>query len=84
MQEIRTLAPGIGAYKLFLILRDIYEGKLMRRDRFYRLLRRKGLMLPALKRRHTTNSNHNYRRYKNRIKGYKPPTLKILWGADST
>ena len=84
MQEIRTLAPGIGAYKLFLILRDIYEGKLMRRDRFYRLLRRKGLMLPALKRRHTTNSNHNYRMYKNRIKGYKPPTLQLLWVADIT
>ena len=56
----------------------------MGRDSFYNLLRRKGLMLSPLKRRHTTNSNHNYRKYKNLIKDYKPKTLNRLWVADIT
>ena len=72
VQEIRREDPGIGAYKLFLMLKDIYGKRMFGRDRFYKFLHQKHLMLPAQKRRHTTNSNHNYRKYKNQIKGYKP------------
>lgn len=84
VRQIRSEAPGIGAYKLFLILRDIFNNKMIGRDKFYELMHRKGLMLPPLRRRHTTNSNHNYRKYKNLIKGFRPCGPNQLWVADIT
>lgn len=54
------------------------------RDKFYKLMRKHQLMLPALRRRHTTNSNHNYRKYKNLIKSFTPTVPNQLWVADIT
>jgi len=48
------------------------------------LMRRKGLMLPKPKPRHTTNSNHRYHKYKNLIKGFVPTAANQLWAADIT
>ena len=84
VREIRSEAPGIGAYKIFLILRDIYRNKMMGRDRFYDLMYRKGLMLSPSRRRHTTNSNHNYRKYKNLVRNFTPTAPGQLWVADIT
>ena len=56
----------------------------MGRDRFYSFLHRRHLMLTPGKRRHTTNSNHNYRKYKNLVKHYKPSNINRLWVADIT
>lgn len=83
-REIRDQAPGIGAFKLFLILKDIYPEQMMGRDSFYRLMHRHRMMLPPQRRRHTTCSNHNYHKYKNRIKGFVPCALNQLWVADIT
>ena len=47
VREIRAEDPGIGAYKLFLILKDIYGKRMFGRDRFYKFLHQKHLMLPA-------------------------------------
>ena len=85
VREIREEDPGIGGYKLWLMLiamfgRDFVPG----RDRFFVLLRRKGLMLPRPKPRHTTNSNHRYHKYKNLIKGFVPTAANQLWVADIT
>jgi len=85
VREIRSEDPGIGGYKLWLMLiamfgRDFVPG----RDRFFVLLRRKGLMLPKPKPRHTTNSNHRYHKYKNLIKGFVPVAANQLWAADIT
>lgn len=85
VREIRNEDPGIGGYKLWLMLigmfgRDFVPG----RDRFFVLLRRKGLMLPKPKPRHTTNSNHRYHKYKNLIKDIVPTTANQLWVADIT
>jgi len=85
VREIRSEDPGIGGYKLWLMLialfgRDFVPG----RDRFFVLLRRKGLMLPRPKPRHTTNSNHRYHKYKNLIKGFVPTAATQLWVADIT
>lgn len=85
VREIREVDPGIGGYKLWLMLtslfgRDFVPG----RDRFFTLLRRKGLMLPKPKPRHTTNSNHRYRKWKNLIKGFVPMAANQLWVADIT
>jgi len=85
VREIREQDPGIGGYKLWLMLiamfgRDFVPG----RDRFFVLMRRKGLMLPKPKPRHTTNSNHRYHKYKNLIKGFVPTAANQLWVADIT
>ena len=82
--EIREKDPGIGAYKLFLIIKEVYGKRMMGRDRFYRFMHQKRLMLVPPRRRHTTNSNHNYRKYKNLIKGFKPSGINQLWVADIT
>ena len=85
VKEIREEDPGIGGLKLWLMLialfgRDFVPG----RDRFFVLLRRKGLMLPKPKPRHTTNSNHRYHKWKNLIKGFVPVAANQLWVADIT
>ena len=85
VKEIRNEDPGLGGYKLWLMLislfgRDFVPG----RDRFFVLLRRKGLMLPKPKPRHTTNSNHRYHKWKNLIKGFVPTAANQLWVADIT
>lgn len=84
VREIREIAPGIGAYKLFLILKCIFLTEMPGRDRFYSLIHRHHLMLKPQKKRHTTNSNHNYRKYSNLIKGFKPFGINQLWVADIT
>ena len=85
VREIREEDPGIGGFKLWLMLiamfgRDFMPG----RDRFFVLLRRKGLMLPKPKPRHTTNSNHRYHKWKNLIKEFVPTAANQLWVADIT
>ena len=85
VKEIRDEDPGIGGYKLWLMLvsmfgRDFVPG----RDRFFVILRRRGLMLPKPKPRHTTNSNHRYHKWKNLIKGFVPTAANQLWVADIT
>ncbi|MBQ9667183.1 MAG: IS3 family transposase [Prevotella sp.] len=85
VREIREEDPGIGGYKLWLMLismfgRDFVPG----RDRFFVLLRHRGMMLPKPKPRHTTNSNHRYRKWKNLIKDFVPTAANQLWVADIT
>ena len=85
VREIREEDPGIGGYKLWLMLiamfgRDFVPG----RDRFFVLLRRKGLMLPKPKPRHTTNSNHLYHKYKNLTRDIVLTAANQLWVADIT
>ena len=85
VREIRGEDPGIGGYKLWLMLIDMFGRAFVPgRDRFYVLLRRKGLMLPKPKPRHTTNSNHRYHKYKNLIKDIVLTAANQLWVADIT
>ena len=85
VREIREDDPGIGGYKLWLMLIDMFGRSFVPgRDRFFILLRRKGLMLPKPKPRHTTNSNHRYHKYKNLIKGIMLTAANQLWVADIT
>jgi transposase InsO family protein len=84
VKDLRSQAPGIGAFKLFLILQDIYPDKMVGRDRFYKLMHDHNLMLKPERRRHTTNSNHNYRKYSNLIKEFRPTRINQLWVADIT
>ena len=85
VRDIRTEDPRIGGYKLWLMLTNMFGHELVPgRDRFFTLLRRKGLMLPKPKPRHTTNSNHRYHKWKNLIKNYMPVSANQLWVADIT
>ena len=85
VREIRTEDPRIGGYKLWLMLISLFGREYVPgRDRFFVILRRKGLMLPKPKPRHTTNSNHRYHKWKNLIKSYMPMEANRLWVADIT
>ena len=84
VRDIRGQAPGIGAYKLFVMLRELYPEEMKGRDWFYRLMHENHLMLKPLRRRHTTNSNHNYRKYNNLTKGISIVRANQLWVADIT
>ena len=84
VEGIRGQDPGIGAYKMHLMIKEVFPDAAPGRDRFYRLMHEKHMMLKPQRRRHTTNSNHNYRRYKNLIKGFRPTAANQLWVADIT
>lgn len=80
-----TIHPGIGGYKLWIMLMVLFgEDFMPGRDSFYRLLRRHRLMLPPPKPRHTTNSNHRYHKWKNLIRGFVPTSANQLWVSDIT
>lgn len=83
-RQIRAEAPGIGAYKMFVMLKDVFQEAMVGRDRFYKIINMNGLMLKPERRRHTTNSNHNYHKYKNLVKDFVPERPNQLWVADIT
>ena len=85
VREIRKEDPGIGGYKLWVMLCALFgSGFMPGRDSFYTLLRRHHLMLPPRKVRHTTSSNHRYHKWKNLVKGLVPTAANQLWVADIT
>ena len=82
---IRTEDPGIGCRKLWLMLCSVYgRDRMPGRDAFFRLLRRRGLVLSRPKPRRTTDSNHRYHKWKNLVRGYRPEAPDRLWVADIT
>lgn len=54
------------------------------RDKFYKIINNNGLMLKPQRRRHTTNSNHNYHKYKDLAKTLVVDGPNRLWVADIT
>ena len=85
VKEIREEDPGIGCFKLFIMICCVFgQDRVPGRDNFFKLLRRNKLMLNRPKPRHTTNSNHRYHKYKNRIKGFVPTGPNQLWVSDIT
>lgn len=85
VRDIRKEDPGIGGYKLWIMLCSLFgSGFMPGRDSFYMLLRRHHLMLASRKVRHTTNSNHRYHKWKNLVKGLVPTQANQIWVADIT
>ena len=57
----------------------------MGRDKFFDFLRAKNLLVPKLKNFHiTTNSKHQFHKYKNIVKGSVPTIPEQLWVSDIT
>ena len=84
-RQIRQLDPGIGGYKLWLMIKSMFlDDWTPGRDKFFALLQAYGLGLPRPKPRHTTNSNHHYHKYKNLIIGFVPTSAIQLWVSDIT
>ena len=85
VEAIRSEASGIGCRKLWLMLCSVFGRERMPgRDRFFRLLRRRGLVLARPKPRRTTDSNHRYHKWKNLVRGFTPTAANQLWVADIT
>ena len=85
VKVIREQDPGIGYYKLWLMMNRMFLcGWVPGRDSFLRLLRDFQLMQKRPKPRCTTNSNHRYRKYKNLIRGFVPTRPNQLWVSDIT
>lgn len=81
----RMMDSQMGGVKLHVLLtedlgRDIVRG----RDSFLKFLRRKGLMIPKKKPRHTTDSNHIYFKYPNLTIGLVSNYPNHVWYADIT
>lgn len=79
VEDIRRRAPGIGAYKLHLMIREGFPDAAPGRDRFYRLMHERHFMLRPPRKRHTTNPNHSYRKYRNMAKGGKPEAMNLFY-----
>lgn len=83
--EIRSLDPGIGYYKLWLMIKRMFQDDWVPgRDAFLKILRDFSLLQKRPKPRHTTNSNHRFRKYKNLVKGFVPTAPNQLWVSDIT
>lgn len=83
VMKIRRKHPMMGTGKLRHILKD--HPSMRGRDRFYELLSRHDLLIRKHKRhRYTTQSNHIYKKYPNRIKGLVPERTGQVWVSDIT
>ena len=81
----RSKAPLLGGVKLHAELTLLYGREIVGgRDAFLNFMRRQKLMLPARQARHTTNSNHLYRKYPNLTKGLRAEYPNHLWASDIT
>lgn len=80
---IRRRHPSMGTKKLRYLLKE--HPFMIGRDRLYELLSRHDLLIRKRKRyRYTTQSNHIYKKYPNRIKGMVPKSTHQIWVSDIT
>jgi len=75
----------MGGVKLYTELSALYGHQVTGgRDAFLKFMRREKLMLPIRKPRHTTKSNHLYKKYPNLIKEIKACYVNHIWVSDIT
>ena len=85
VEYYRWLWPRLGGVKLHLILKEELGVEITGgRDSFLRFLSDEGFVLPKLKRRRTTDSNHLYRKYPNLVKGFDVQHVNQVWVSDIT
>jgi len=83
----KKVGSRIGGLKLYGELKEDFNnhGIKIGRDKFYRFLRENNLLVPKIKNYHiTTNSKHQFYKYKNKIKDFTPTGPEQLWVSDIT
>ena len=83
----KKVGQRTGGIKLYAELKQDFINQEIKigRDKFYDLLRLHNLLVPKLKNYiTTTNSNHQFRKYKNLIKDQVPTRPEQLWVSDIT
>ena len=87
VDAIRKHQPRCGGRKLFIMLKSFFKqyNIVIGRDTFFGILAKNKLLVRRTKRSvHTTNSKHQFRRYPNLVKHFKPLKAHELWVADIT
>lgn len=85
VKRIRETAPGIGSSTLFPLLSNIFgRENMIGRDRFYALMKERGLQLKRRRSYRTTNSFHHFHKWKNQIKDLVVDRPNQLWVSDIT
>lgn len=83
----KKVGQRTGGIKLYSELKQEFDNQDIKigRDKFYRFLRLQNLLVPKLKNYHTTtNSNHQFKKYKNLIQNKIPTRPEQLWVSDIT
>ena len=83
----KKVGQRTGGIKLYSELKQDFINQEIKigRDKFYDVLRLHNLLVPKLKNYiTTTNSNHQFRKYKNLIKDQVPTRPEQLWVSDIT
>jgi putative transposase len=81
------ITQSLGGRKLYLTLQDQIKEKGIKigRDRFFDFMRAHALLVPKLRAFHkTTNSNHNFKKFKNLVQNKVPNRPGELWVSDIT
>jgi putative transposase len=81
------ISQSLGGKKLHQLLEAEMqqEGIKMGRDKYFDFLRTHALLVPKLRSFHkTTNSNHNFKKFKNLVKNKVPNRPEELWVSDIT
>ncbi len=88
VQAERRLQPRLGTRKLRVLLQEplAQAGVRLGRDRFFEVLRQKGLLLKPKRSAYprTTQSYHTLPVFRNRLKGQAPTRANQVWVADVT
>ena len=85
VRRIRDTAPGIGSSTLYPLMLNIFgKDNMIGRDRFYALLKARGLQLKRRRTYRTTNSWHHYHKWKNLVKDIVLSGPNQLWVSDIT
>ena len=85
IKDVRQENPGMGIEKLWIMYCNATGDSSVGRDKFYQIANDYGLKL-RLKRRkpRTTDSNHGFRKYPNKVKNTIPDEPNQIWVADIT
>ena len=85
IKQIRKRISGIGSGKLYELIKPFFFSRQLKigRGKLHQLMKKESLLV---KRKHykvvTTQSDHNYKKYPNRVKDFIPMGTKQLWESD--
>ncbi|WP_229335577.1 hypothetical protein [Flavobacterium sp. ALJ2] len=84
-RKIRMVMPRLGGEKLYFLLKEQLLLLKVRRDKLFRILRAKHMLIPFKKKCHlTTDSYHRFRKHKNLISTIEIERPKSVWVSDIT